>query len=153
MTRIPPESPDPSDDYDLSDADFLQRWEELNRQLGELGGGGRAKDDVRVQELTGASPSAAPVGGGHGPRDYEVEEDDGAFVPPEPELDLTGISALARLGWFLLALGIVGAIITYVTGSPSWVGILCALATAAGVVSLVMSLPRTRDDDDPGAVV
>nr|NLD41734.1 hypothetical protein [Actinomycetales bacterium] len=98
-------------------------------------------------------PPAAPLGGGTGPRDYEPEEDDGAFVPPDPTIDMTAFSAQVRLGWFLLTAGLVGAVITYLTRGPSWVGIVCALMTAGGVISLVLSLPKNRDDDGPGAVV
>ncbi|MDO5494373.1 MAG: hypothetical protein Q4G64_01500 [bacterium] len=119
------------------DDEFAARWDELTRQLGEL------------------DTPAAARGAGSGPRDYVADDDyDTAFVPPEPGPGLTGISARARLGWFLLLTGIVGIVIAFVASAPPFIAALCALLAAGGLVALILSLPARRDPDDgPGAVV
>ncbi|HHW83554.1 MAG TPA: hypothetical protein GX743_07080 [Actinomycetales bacterium] len=142
MTRNPPERSE-GPHKDGQDPDFAARWDELTRQLGDL--------DVPEQSLR---PPAAPLGGGLGPRDYEPPEDDGAFVPPEPDIHLRDIAPAVRLGWFLLVVGIATSVVVYFTNGPSWVAILGGVLAVAGLAALLLSLPKGRDyDDDPGAVV
>lgn len=107
-------------------------------------GGPRGLDD--------ASETISSASGG--PRDYEVEYDDEAFVPEEPP-SLAGTDPLTMLAW----LGAVGAPIALVLSAMFWrsapvlavVGIVAVFVLA--VVYLVMKLPQEKDENDDGARV
>lgn len=117
---------------DLSEREVADRFRELSRQL----------DDVPFVD------AARPLG----PRDYVVDDaHEGEFVPPEPE-SLT-IGARARLGWFLLAVGILGAVLQVVMDLPRGIGMVSGLLAAAGVVTLVFALPRFHEDDGSNGAV
>ncbi|HZK05862.1 MAG TPA: hypothetical protein VFC82_08450 [Actinomycetaceae bacterium] len=150
MTRMPGNPPgDDRRDDDLSRAEVESRWLELTSQLGDF---------ASTVPTAPAEPAERPVGPvpGRGPRDYEVEDDDGAFVPPEADVDLdpSALSAGFRLGWFLVILGILATIVVFFTRGPAWIAIIGTLVTAGGILTLAMALPeRQGDDDNNGAVV
>lgn len=110
------------------------RWNDLTRRLGPL-------EEPRVPR---------PVVG-HGPRDYAVEDDDGAFVAPEPRK----VAARPRsvLGWFLLAFGLTGVMVVALTHATPWTGVLFTALAATGLGVLLTGLPPRRDTDDDGAQV
>jgi len=89
-----------------------------------------------------------------GPRDYGVEDDDGAFVPEEPPR-LSATDPLTMLAW----LGAVGAPVALVLSSMFWrsaplLAILGMVVTFIGaVVYLIMKLPQEKDENDDGARV
>jgi hypothetical protein len=98
-------------------------------------------------------PDAAGFPGG-GPRDYEPDDDDGAFVPEEPP-SLVGADPLTVLAW----LGAVGGPIALVLSAMFWrsAPVLAILGMvvvfAASVVFLIMKLPGEKDEHDDGARV
>ncbi|MFK0008662.1 hypothetical protein ACIQTZ_16575 [Paenarthrobacter sp. NPDC090520] len=87
-----------------------------------------------------------------GPRDYDVADDDGAFVPEEPP-SLAGTEPLTMLAWF----GAVGGPLALLFTAMFWrsaplaaiLGIVAAFV--ASVVYLIMRLPREKNEDDDGA--
>jgi hypothetical protein len=89
-----------------------------------------------------------------GPRDYEPEDDDGAFVPEVPP-SLAGADPLTVLAW----LGAVGGPVALVLSAMFWrsaplLAILGMVAAfAASVVFLIMKLPGEKDENDDGARV
>lgn len=100
--------------------------------------------------MTTPRPARAPPG----PRDYEPDDDDGAFVPEEPP-SLAGSDPLTMLAW----LGAVGGPIALMLSAIFWrsapllavVGMVVAFA--ASVVFLIMKLPQEKDENDDGARV
>ncbi|MET3719809.1 hypothetical protein [Arthrobacter sp. UYEF21] len=124
-------------------------------------------------ELSAAERLAAPPGGGPsrpsedagvgqngqdgqagGPRDYEVDDDGGEFVPEEPP-SLAGTDPLTMLAW----LGAVGAPAALLLSVMFWrsapllaiSGMVAAFILA--VVYLIMKLPQEKDENDDGARV
>jgi hypothetical protein len=103
--------------------------------------------DVAGDAAAGRNPPA-------GPRDYEPDDDDGAFVPEEPP-SLAGSDPLTVLAW----LGAVGGPIALLLCVIFWrsapllaiVGMVAAFA--ASVVFLITKLPQEKDEDDDGARV
>lgn len=101
---------------------------------------------------------AAPAGSAEsdarhlGPRDFEVDDDDGAFVPEEPP-SLVGTDPLTMLAW----IGAVGGPLALLFTAMFWrsapllaiLGIIAAFV--ASVVYLIMRLPREKNEDDDGA--
>lgn len=122
--------------------------------------------------LAGAAPtepsaaerreSAAAVGAGAGgtvagtpgPRDYEVDGDDGGFIPEEPP-SLAGTDPLTMLAW----LAAVGGPVALLLSAMFWrsapllavVGIVAVFVL--GTVYLIMKLPQEKDENDDGARV
>lgn len=86
-----------------------------------------------------------------GPRDYEVDDEEG-FVPEEPP-SLAGTEPLTMLAW----LGAVGGPLALVFTAMFWrsaplVAILGIVAAfVASVVYLIMKLPQEKNEDDDGA--
>ena len=120
---------------DELDPDEIEaRWSDLTAQLGEISG-------KRESPRTPAE----------GPRDYLVDEDDDEFVPPEP--DPRAFTSRSVLGWFLIAVGLVGVLVVTVTAGSGFAGILCGLIGMSGLLILVTGLPEHRDPDDDGARV
>lgn len=109
---------------------------------------------------TAAAPDAGTTpgekeqlnGGPLGPRDFEVDDDDGAFVPEEPP-SLVGTDPLTMLAW----IGAVGGPLALLFTAMFWrsapllaiLGIVVAFA--ASVVYLIMRLPHEKNEDDDGA--
>ncbi len=87
-----------------------------------------------------------------GPRDWEPQPTLEVFVPPEPG-PLPRTDALTWLAW----LSVLGAPLVVILASWRDLGQLwvlgAVLAFIAGFGLLVSKLPRSRDDDDDGAVV
>lgn len=126
------------------------------RDFDPLGLAGAAPIELSAKErlapaagnpTAGEAPDAAP-----GPRDYEADDDDGAFVPEEPP-SLAGADPMTVLAW----LGTVGGPIALVLSAMFWrsapmlaiVGMVAAFA--ASVVFLIMKLPGEKDEHDDGA--
>lgn len=128
------------------------------RDFDPLGLAGTAPIELSAAERLTEGPPAA--GGAEepavasGPRDYEPEDDDGAFVPEEPP-SLAGADPLTVLAW----LGAVGGPIALVLAAMFWrsapllaiLGIVVIFA--ASVVFLIMKLPGEKDEHDDGARV
>jgi hypothetical protein len=174
MTRPDPDSPDPGANQD--DAvwlDLVARLEGKDPDApgegsGEESAAGRAFRDFDPLGLSGAapversaqerlapktaaadSPDTAP-----GPRDYDADDDEGAFVPEEPP-SLAGTDPMTVLAW----LGAVGGPVALMMAAMFWrsaplvavLGIIAAFA--ASVIFLIMKLPGEKDEHDDGARV
>jgi|GEM_PF-654148 len=129
------------------------------RDFDPLGLAGTAPIELSARErLSPASGKPAAAGGNElpdttaGPRDYEPDDDDGAFVPEEPP-SLAGADPMTVLAW----IGAVGGPIALVLSAMFWrsaplVAILGMVAAfAASVVFLIMKLPGEKDEHDDGA--
>lgn len=104
---------------------------------------------------SGAEDEAGPAEGRPGgPRDYEVDDDEGGFVPEEPP-SLAGTDPLTMLAW----LAAVGGPVALLLSAMFWrsapllaiVGIVAVFVL--GTVYLIMKLPQEKDEDDDGARV
>ena len=88
------------------------------------------------------------------PRDYEMDDDGGEFVPEEPP-SLAGTDPLTMLAW----LAAVGGPVALLLSAMFWrsapllaiVGIVAVFVL--GTVYLIMKLPQEKDGDDDGARV
>lgn len=109
-------------------------------------------------------PSAPEPGAGAASRDVfsfaeAMERADPApdeidrFVPPEPEpLQLAAMRMRTKVGIALLAQAGVAAMLAVVGFRlPGWMGAISGLAAAGGLATLLLAIPRQRDDDDDGA--
>ncbi len=129
------------------------------RDFDPLGLAGAAPAEQSAAEREGsrsgtgqAHPDAA--GAPAGPRDYGVDDDEGAFVPEEPP-SLAGTDPLTMLAW----LAAVGGPVALLLSAMFWrsapllavVGIVAAFVL--GTVYLIMKLPQEKDEDDDGARV
>ena len=100
------------------------------------------------------APGIRRDGQAAGPRDYDVEDDGGDFVPEEPP-SLSGTDPLTMLAW----LGAVGAPLALLLSVMFWrsapllaiLGMVAAFILA--VVYLIMKLPQEKDENDDGARV
>ncbi|MFJ5700311.1 hypothetical protein [Arthrobacter sp. NPDC093139] len=116
----------------------------------ELSAAERAAARQRAAETAGSDETATP----EGPRDYEVDDEDDAFVPEDPP-SLAGIDPLTMLAW----LGAVGAPVALVLSAMFWrsaplLAILGMVVSFVGaVVYLIMKLPQEKDENDDGARV
>jgi len=103
---------------------------------------------------SGASPGDGDQAGPEGPRDYGVDDEEGAFVPEDPPI-LSATDPLTMLAW----LGAVGSPIALVLSAMFWrsaplLAILGMVAVfVAAVVYLIMKLPQEKDENDDGARV
>ncbi|WP_309074307.1 hypothetical protein [Paenarthrobacter sp.] len=99
---------------------------------------------VRADAEAGIRPS--------GPRDFEVEDEDHAFIPEDPP-SLAGTEPLVMLAW----VGAVGGPIALLFTAMFWrsaplTAILGIVAIfVASVVYLIMRLPQEKNEDDDGA--
>jgi hypothetical protein len=131
------------------------------RDFDPLGLAGAApKEPSAAERLRQAGGEPGAVAGDEGPdsasgpRDYEPEDDDGAFVPEVPP-SLAGADPLTVLAW----LGAVGGPVALVLSAMFWrsaplLAILgMVVAFAASVVFLIMKLPGEKDENDDGARV
>ncbi|MBT2532855.1 hypothetical protein J7E83_12120 [Arthrobacter sp. ISL-48] len=131
------------------------------RDFDPLGLADAAPTELSAAERRAASPAGSVQGNQgldgattEGPRDYAVEDDDGAFVPEEPP-SLAGTDPLTMLAW----LGAVGGPVALLLSVMFWrsapllavLGIVAVFVLA--VVYLIMKLPQEKDDDDDGARV
>lgn len=128
------------------------------RDFDPLGLAGQAPTEPSAAERRAAAaaereavPAAAPS---IGPRDYEVDGDEGGFVPEDPP-SLAGTEPLTMLAW----LAAVGGPIALLISAMFWrsapllavVGIVAVFVL--GTVYLIMQLPQEKDEDDDGARV
>ena len=103
---------------------------------------------------SGGPPADGDQSGPEGPRDYGVDDEDGAFVPEDPPM-LSATDPLTMLAW----LGAVGSPIALVLSAMFWrsaplLAILGMVAVfVAAVVYLIMKLPQEKDENDDGARV
>ena len=104
------------------------------------------------------SAAEEPAGGGDGsgatgPRDYDVEDENG-FVPEDPP-SLAGTEPLTMLAW----IGAVGGPLALLFTAMFWrsaplLAVMGILVTfLASVVYLIMKLPQEKDENDDGARV
>ncbi len=102
----------------------------------------------------GAAEEPASSGegsGATGPRDYDVEDENG-FVPEDPP-SLAGTEPLTMLAW----IGAVGGPLALLFTAMFWrsaplLAVMGILATfLASVVYLIMKLPQEKDENDDGA--
>lgn len=128
------------------------------RDFDPLGLSGAAPIELSAKERLAPAPGQPAAGSNEipdtatGPRDYETDDDDGAFVPEEPP-SLAGADPMTVLAW----IGAVGGPIALVLSTMFWrsaplVAILGMVgAFAAAVVFLIMKLPGEKDEHDDGA--
>ncbi|CAH0173911.1 hypothetical protein SRABI83_01256 [Arthrobacter sp. Bi83] len=122
----------------------------------ELSAAERQEAAARQRAAENAPPGSGAPGsaGSEGPRDYGMEDDDGAFVPEEPP-SLSATDPLTMLAW----IGAVGAPVALVLSAMFWrsaplLAILGMVVTFVGaVVYLIMKLPQDKDENDDGARV
>ncbi|WP_442542852.1 hypothetical protein ACSBOX_13160 [Arthrobacter sp. KN11-1C] len=117
----------------------------------------RSFQDFDPLGLSGMSKrGAADESGGSGaagPRDYDVDDENG-FVPEDPP-SLAGTEPLTMLAW----LGAVGGPLALLFTAMFWrsaplLAVMGILATfLASVVYLIMKLPQEKDENDDGARV
>jgi len=180
MTRSDPGSPDPdSPDSSANEDDAV--WLDLVARLEgtDSGPAGSVEDgrpatrafrDFDPLGLAAPAPVEPPVGGrpaapdrfdgaGHsatpgGPRDYEPDEDDGAFVPEGPP-SLAGSDPLTTLAWLGAVGGPIGLLLSamFWRSAPLLAVVGMVVAFAASVVFLIMKLPQEKDENDDGARV
>lgn len=118
----------------------------------ELSAAERQAAAARQRDAQAGDTAGQPAA--EGPRDYGVEDDDGAFVPEEPP-SLSATDPLTMLAW----VGAVGAPVALVLSAMFWrsaplLAILGMVATFIGaVVYLIMKLPQEKDENDDGARV
>lgn len=126
------------------------------RDFDPLGLAGTAPSERSAAERQAAADagSNAGVDAPSGPRDYEVDPEDGDFVPEEPP-SLAGTDPLTMLAW----LAAVGGPVALLLAAMFWraapllaiVGIVAVFVL--GTVYLIMKLPQEKDEDDDGARV
>lgn len=118
----------------------------------ELSAAERQAAAARQRDAQAGDTAGPPAA--EGPRDYGVEDDDGAFVPEEPP-SLSATDPLTMLA----GVGAVGAPVALVLSAMFWrsaplLAILGMVATFIGaVVYLIMKLPQEKDENDDGARV
>jgi hypothetical protein len=97
-------------------------------------------------------PDAA--GAPAGPRDYGVDDDEGAFVPEEPP-SLAGTDPLTMLAWLAAVGGPVALLLSVMfwRSAPLLAVVGIVAAFVLGTVYLIMKLPQDKDEDDDGARV
>lgn len=114
--------------------------------------GSSAGTDGTAQTGRTGEPDAGTVP--PGPRDYDLDDDGGDFVPEEPP-SLSGTDPLTMLAW----LAAVGGPVALLLSAMFWrsapllaiVGIIAAFVL--GTVYLIMKLPQEKDENDDGARV
>lgn len=110
----------------------------------------RAAEAAGSEARTGEAEQTGP----EGPRDYGVDDEEGAFVPEDPPA-LSATDPLMMLAW----LGAVGSPLALVLSAMFWrsaplLAILGMVAAfVAAVVYLIMMLPQEKDENDDGARV
>jgi hypothetical protein len=126
------------------------------RDFDPLGLAGAAPTELSAAERLAASSPPRPAEGSpasQGPRDFEVEDEEG-FVPEEPP-SLAGTDPLTMLAW----LAAVGGPVALLLSAMFWrsapllaiLGIVAVFVLA--VVYLIMKLPQEKDENDDGARV
>lgn len=128
------------------------------RDFDPLGLSAPAPSEPSAQERNPPQRQSAEVGATDadstgGPRDYELDDDEG-FVPEEPP-SLAGIDPLTMLAW----LGAIGGPVALLLSAMFWrtAPLLAVLGIVAvfvvSVIYLIMKLPTDKDEYDDGARV
>lgn len=149
---------DPSEDrpeeQPPDQAEIDRQWDSIVAGLGPLG----PEPPAHEPEAETGSAAPSPDLSRHftqppqwGPRDYTVDdEDDGAFVPPDPPALGSGRPAVV-----LSAAGLAGAPVALLLAALFWPGIPGIVVTillavmVAGGVGLFLALPRDQDRGGP----
>lgn len=124
-----------------------------------LGLSGTAPTDPSANERRLAAEAAGHNGEAdmpepHGPRDYDVEDEDHGFVPEDPP-SLAGVDPLTMLAW----VGAIGGPVALLLAAMFWrsAPLLAILGIVAvfvvSVIYLIMKLPTDKDEYDDGARV
>ncbi|WP_258805559.1 hypothetical protein [Pseudarthrobacter sp. NS4] len=111
--------------------------------------------DREASRTAGASARGADADGPPaGPRDYEVDDDEGTFVPEEPP-SLAGTDPLTMLAWLAAVGGPVALLLSamFWRSAPLLAVLGIVAAFVLGTVYLIMKLPQEKDEDDDGARV
>ncbi len=127
------------------------------RDFDPLGLAGAAPTELSAAERQESASTPRDADNGKaalGPRDYDVDGDDGEFIPEEPP-SLAGTDPLTMLAW----LAAVGGPIALLLSAMFWrsapllaiVGIVAVFVL--GTVYLIMKLPQEKDENDDGARV
>ncbi|MDQ4489763.1 hypothetical protein RBS60_06070 [Sinomonas sp. ASV486] len=120
--------------------------------LGDDGAGFSRFDPLGISG--GRSESSGSGVSGRGPAGDEHDGLPGDFVPDEPEPVLAGADPVSVLAWSGALGGPVALLVCALVwrGVPGFVIVLLVAAFIAGVGTLIMRLPRNKDDDgDDGA--
>ncbi|GAA2527446.1 hypothetical protein [Rarobacter incanus] len=137
-------SADPAAPFDLD-----EEFRKLARELDDIPG------FRNLQPLDATGDDSTAFGGG--PRDWSVGEDvpvEGEFVPPDPEVRLDG-SPARIVGWLFVLLGSIGSVLYAIfhAVAPAVLFAITGSLLVVGVVVLLLTLPKERDDWDTGAQV
>lgn len=156
---------DPSGDHPEEQppdqAEIDRQWEGIVAGFGPLEMPGPPREELSEHRPEEDPDSGRPPASGlsrhftdppsWGPRDYAVDdEDDGAFVPPDPPALGSGRPAVV-----LSAAGLAGAPLALLLAALFWPGIPGILVTilitvmVAGGVGLFLALPRDKDRGGP----
>ena len=130
------------------------------RDFDPLGLAGAAPTELSAAEreapVTGSTrpDDAGADGFPPGPRDYEADGDEGAFVPEEPP-SLAGTDPLTMLAWLAAVGGPVALLLSamFWRSAPLLAVLGIVAAFVLGTVYLIMKLPQDKDEDDDGARV
>lgn len=102
---------------------------------------------------TGDAPPSSTLGG---PRDYAppADELDEHFEPPEPD-PITSADPIRLLAWTGAIAGPICLmlVVMFWSAAPAIVWLTLLTVTVLGWVVAILRLPRSRNDDDDGAVV
>ncbi len=123
------------------------------RDFDPLGLAGAAPTELSAaerQDSVGGSNGAAPAG----PRDYDVEGDDGEFIPEEPP-SLAGTDPLTMLAWLAAVGGPIALLLSVMFWRSAPLLAIAGIVTVfvLGTVYLIMKLPQEKDENDDGARV
>lgn len=126
------------------------------RDFDPLGLAGAAPTELSAAERRD-SASGGTAGNGNaaaGPRGYDVDGDDGDFIPEEPP-SLAGTDPLTMLAWLAAVGGPIALLLSAMfwrsAPLPAVVGIVAVFVL--GTVYLIMQLPKEKDENDDGARV
>jgi hypothetical protein len=163
MTKSDSGVPDPDSGANQDDAvwlDLVARLEGTDSGSGPAPGAGPATGEIPAGRAfrdfdplgLAAPPPVEPPAAG--PRDYEPDDEDDAFIPEEPP-SLADSDPLTVLAW----LGAVGGPIALLLSAIFWrsapalavAGMVAAFVVS--VVFLIMKLPQEKDEHDDGARV
>jgi hypothetical protein len=155
---VPPgASPWPAAEDVDADAPPSGRGDDADADANAFPDPARLRPTTRAPRHRQPEDALDPVDGGNAeaPAARPGEDDEERFVPPEPP-PITSTDLASRLAW----LGVLGGPLVLLLAALTWsrlptlVVILTLVAFVGGFITLVVRLPRDRDDGpDDGAVV
>lgn len=169
MTSERREGPDEQTDFDRRFAEIVAQfepdtdvWDDVDRRLHETAADKQARTEEHESAQDRAEP-ADPPGVPNLPSQWRIPaddqvsflDDDGDFVPadPRPLPDGDDIGFWAMIGCLVGGPAWLLYLVAFDRYAQSlWWVLACALFVA-GVVMLVIREPKSRDDDDDGAVL